>query len=146
MRRALGVFHRRGRSIYIENRFFGDSMDGQVTGHLQLALAGSLHLLRFESDRGILRDIKEVVAPQIIVASLHPAIDRAGVDGYIDRCFARVTRIGDRAADLGERSSHIRDAHVANRKLSCRVCWVQVPCFVLSHGAEAGEVSHAEQD
>src|SRR5882762_3324995 len=71
---APWIFHRRCRSLYVQDGLFRYAMNGQVPGYSQLAGFHLLHLRRLESNRRILFHVEEVIATQILVSSLHARV------------------------------------------------------------------------
>ena len=75
-----------------------------------LSGAGLFHALAFEGDRRVFRDVKEIRAPQILVALVVLRVDARGIDRRGDGRFFRMIGIdADRAFEFLEAAGHITE-------------------------------------
>src|SRR5271157_2041831 len=80
---ALRVLHQHRGVIDIEDDLLGNAVNGEVAGDLQLASASGFDTLGLEGQRGVLGDIEEVGAAQVVVTPFHARINGVGVDGCL---------------------------------------------------------------
>src|SRR5216684_2970000 len=65
---APGIFHGSRRPFNVEDDFLGGAANGEITGDLELSGSDLLDFLGFESHGREVRDVKEFVAAQVVVA------------------------------------------------------------------------------
>src|SRR5208337_1880877 len=132
---ALLILYRRRGAINIKDDLLGNAMNGEIAGNLQLASAGSFDTLGLKRQRGVLGNVEEVRAAQVVVTPLHARVNGVGINGSLQRCLTGIGRvIGDSTAYLGEGSANCRDTHMAYRELCCGVVGIDLPGLGLGQG------------
>src|SRR5271165_3822253 len=110
-------------------------MNSEITGNLQLASAGGFDMLGLKRQRGVLCNVEEVRAAQVVITLLHARVNGVGINGSLQRCLTGIGRVvGDSTAYLGEGSANCRDTHMAYRELRRGMVGIDLPGLGLGQG------------
>src|SRR5262249_23491683 len=81
---APRVFHGIRRTFDIEDNFFCDAANSEVTGDFEFASRDVFHFFGFEGDGGVLGSIKKLFAAQVFVTLRFAGVDCFGVDDNVN--------------------------------------------------------------
>ena len=125
---APGIFHGRCRPVHLEHDFLCSAANGEIAGDFELTGSDLLDLLGLESHGGVVRDVKELVAAQVVVAVRLASIHGGYVNGHVDGGLGDVLIVQhDRAGNLAESSAHGRNGQMADGKLRGRMLRINLP-------------------
>src|SRR5580658_474441 len=87
---APGILDGSGGAVNIQNGFFRDSVDGEIASNFESAGSDLLNLFGLKGDGGVVLDVEEMIAAEVLIAGLDARIDGIRVDGDVDRRFCDV--------------------------------------------------------
>src|SRR5205807_2050146 len=110
----------------VEDDRAGDAGDGELALELPLVVV-PVHLRRAEAEVRVGRHVEEVAATKVVIALGVVGVDRGGGDGDRDGGVPRVLADLDRALELGEPASRLRQAEVLDLEVHAGVADVDGP-------------------
>src|SRR5207244_6372433 len=87
---APGILYRSCRPVHVEHDFLGGAADGEIAGDFELSGSDLFDFLGLESHGREVRDVKELVAAQVVVTGRLARIHGRDVNGDIDCGFGDV--------------------------------------------------------
>ena len=133
---APGIFDGFGGTVDGEGYGFGDAVEGEVAGDLELPIGAAGDGFGDEGHGRILGDFEKILF-QIFVAGFVASVDGGGVDGGVDHRFGGVGLVElHGAGHVGEFTLDFRNAKVRDFELGVGVGRIDLPVGSLREGRQ----------
>src|SRR5690606_35228142 len=132
--------------VHVHQHRPGDTVDAQLAGHFQPALADRLDAGAGEGGDGVVGDVEEIGGEQVLVQLPDTGADAVDGDLRLDAGTGRILGVVDDAAfDAVEAAGDVREAEVAVGELDLGVGGVDHIGVGRQDGGGAGQQGDSEQ-